>query len=375
MDKNTIIDLIINNSVIETHQSFQLFKNSQIEINVNDRPKYVIQEGQLLNFLSEYKSRCEFLDMIQSINISNEIERMYDFLVATTNEIDVYHYSLCSHSTITESLSVGNISFHKLDELKYQEFLNRHKSVEFLLQQKPNSFPENYRLLIVSKERVKRMNVNPTKHIFYDKLDEIYSNHKLFLFLLNYEYGNINVSNNSISTDNFPHSNSSSSSKMINKDLSEISSPSRIIHVYNHLQNKLFYRLVMRSEYASKFVFGNTIYLRSLLDPFLNKNNDVIKNACPVRGRKTDYQSKFIFETIRRLNPSFTFIIDEAELSSFLRIRNNLIHPNPTESIEMLHLIYDKIAEFRKLIYEFIISSIVEIETNSLEDFEIQTTI
>ena len=50
--------------------------------------------------------------------------------------------------------------------------------------------------------------------------------------------------------------------------------------------------------------------------------------------------------------------LSEAEFTEFLGIRNRIIHPDPHDTIESLHLIYDKLPALRWNVYEFLVKSI-----------------
>ena len=88
---------------------------------------------------------------------------------------------------------------------------------------------------------------------------------------------------------------------------------------------------------------------------------------------KTTFQARFILKTLVDNGYQNQNLISEGLLKDFLQIRNSIIHPNPTDGIEHLHLLYDRIHDIRKVIYEFLFCSIELKHSNNLDDFELNT--
>ena len=203
--------------------------------------------------------------------------------------------------------------------------------------------------------------------------------HRITRFLLKYFAGNIESLDSSISTDNFPHSNSSQSSKVIKTEIQKIEDThiDKISRIISFLNDKLTYRLIIKSEFSARLPFERAIFLRSILDPILEKNKTTINGAFnPNNGiKKTNIQAQYILKTLLINNGQYSNLVKLNELTDFLQIRNSIIHPKPTDTIEKMHLLYEKTTDFRKVIYEFLFIAINKNITNGLSEFELDTVL
>ncbi len=383
-DKEIIIFIEHFTGIRNVEKSGSLL-NEVINVYLDDRPPVKISKWNLGEFFIDYQKRCLFLESILGINTDEEINKMVDYLNGTIEELDIYHYSLYPVKTDFKETSVNKFSLHQLDEEEFQNFLNSHHNFDLHINstEKIANYPLGNRMLLISKEKGKRRQHNESYHLFFDRLDEIYSNHTIVKFLFDYFFGNISVKQSSISTDSFPHSGTSSSSKFYHGELKNIQAIAinRIQKVITFLEDKLYYRLIIRAEIAANETFARCVLLRSVLDPFFEKNSNKskINNAQTTLGSSTNrldktlVQSKLILKFLNDNGSIKQNLVSEAELNQFLRVRNKVAHPRPNASIMELHQLYDKLGLIREIIYEFVFIIIERNIDNSLDDFEIDT--
>lgn len=346
-------------------------KNNLTTIRVDERPDHQIGQDQMGLFFYDYYKRCDFLSHIIDINVDEEIERMVDFINGSVDQINIYHYSLIPQKTAND-VSLSKFHTAQLDDRSFSLLKNTHHSIAHCLTQE--NFPDGYRFLLISKEIANRKN-HQNKHLWFDRLDEIYSFHTIVPFLLKYYSGGIHSSIHSVNTDNFPHASSSGSSNLFQSEIGYLDNTaiSEIDTIVRFLSNKLAYRLIVRSEISANGAFERAIFLRSVIDPILRENKTVINQATTPGNNKTSTQAKFILKTLSDNDAEHKDLIDEDLLAQFLQIRNSIIHPDPSESIEKLHLLYDRTDDLRKVIYSFLITTIKLNRIGSQREFALPT--
>lgn len=371
--------------------------NQVINVYLDDRPPVMIAERNLGEFFFDYQKRCLFLESILGLNASDEINRMIDYLNNEVDDLDIYHFSLYPVKTDFKTFSLGKYSLYQLDEEEFRTFLNSHQSLASHINsiqkiinspisnrfRKIINFPLGNRALLISKERVKRKQQNESYHLYFDRLDDIYSNHTIVKFLFDYYFGNIGFKQSSISTDNFPFAGTSSSSNFYQGELKNIEQYAidRIQKTLTFLESKLYYRLIIRAEITSNETFARCVLLRSILDPFFEKrsnkrkieNAEITLGSATNRLSKTLVQSKLIIKSLIDNGSPKHDLVTDIELANFLKIRNKIAHPRPSASVLELHQIYEKSSLIRQMIYEFVFILIERKMDNSLDDFEIDT--
>lgn len=367
------LDKFRNVFIVEMYKN--KISNNKICISLNDRPEYIIHEGDIGKFFLEYQKRCSFLESIIGISTESEIRKMIDFINGETNDLEIYHYSIFPKKIENEKITLNKYYLVSLREKTFDKLFYSHKRLNF--NNKLNSFKEHCSILI-SQENIQRANHRPSSHLFFDKLDDIYSNHSILEFIFDYYFGEIDRYPCSINTDNFPFANTPGSIKLRPSKLEwiDISNIGHIDTIINSLQNKLYYRLIIRSEINAMHEFPRAVFLRTLLDPFFQKNNSTIQSYVKSSNlNKTTVQAKYILKFLNIQNSNQVSTITESELETFLKIRNKIIHPKPNENIDTLHLLYDKLPLIRKVIYEFIFLALEYISNNQLNDFELNITL
>lgn len=363
------LDKFRNVSCIEIYNN--KIPNNKICISLNDRPEYVISEGDIGKFFLEYEKRCSFLESIIGISTKSEIIKMIDFINGKTDELEIYHYSIFPKKIENEKISFNKYYLVSLSEETFGKLFSSHERLNYC--SKLDSFKDHCSILI-SKENIKRTNHRSSSHLFFDNLDDIYSSHSILEFIFDYYFGEIDRHLCSINTDNFPFANTPGSINLYPSKLDwiDINNIKHIDTLINSLQNKLYYRLMIRSEINARHEFPRAVFLRTLLDPFFQKNESAIKGYVKsLNLDKTTVQAKYILKFLNTKNSSKASIITEGELATFLKIRNKIIHPKPNENIDTLHLLYDKLPLIRKVIYEFIFLALEYIFNNQLNDFKI----
>jgi len=376
INQEVILKYIEDNKSLSSTERFRkgrIINNEEFLISIDDRPTQTIAKNSFGEFILDYNKRCEYLSNIISLNPIEEVKNLIKFINGDNENLIIYHYSLLPLKIDSDKIDLGNHSLHNLDESLFKSLLNSHLQLKSLT--RIESFPVNYRSLLISKVSTNRIDQNTSRHLFFDRLDEIYSYHSIIQFLLDYYFGDINIHRGSVSTDNFPEAGSSGSSKIFPREISGINNEriNKIRLVIEFLQNKLYYRLILRSEIYSKHVFDRSIFLRSILDPFFEKNNEEINSHMANGVRKTSIQARFILKTLSDNNSPNSDLVTEEELTKFLKIRNAIIHPEPNESIEELHILYDKMPKFREVIFDYVFSSILIGANLGLDDFKNNT--
>ncbi|WP_271765931.1 hypothetical protein [Aquimarina algiphila] len=347
-------------------------ENEEILIDLDERPQYTIAKDHIGQFFYDYYCRCTFLSSLISVNVDDEIDQMIKFIKGETDTVNTYHFSLSPQKT-NNDLDLGNYFLIQLNEDQFQNLIQTHHSFGHQIERE--NYPSEYRALLISKVIAKRKQGNQSHHLWFDRLDEIYTYHSIIRFLLKYFAGNIQSADSSISSDNFPFASSSGSGKVFKNEITSISDSdkAKIIQIIDFLSDKLVFRLIVRSEISCKNVFEQAVFLRSILDPILSKNNTAIRSTMVQGDHKTTFQAKFILKTLVDNACQYHNLISESLLKDFLKIRNSIIHPNPTDGIEHLHLLYDRIHDIRKVIYEFLFCSIELKQANNFDDFELNT--
>ncbi|MEM9298140.1 MAG: hypothetical protein AAGA64_07095 [Bacteroidota bacterium] len=347
-----------------------VFENEPLCIDLDERPDHPIGKDNIGLFFSQYHQRCMFLSRIIGVQADKEIDNMIDFINGITDEVNIYHQSISPQKTIND-VSFGRFHVVQLDDKDYQDWLVTH-GLEHPL--KTKNFEIGFRSLLISKEVAKRKTSNNYNH-WYDRLDDIYSDHTIVRFFMNFYEGDIQAAPSAWSVDNFPNGSSSGSPSMFQSEIGDLDriDISKIEDALNFLSNKLIYRLIIRNEITCEHVFQRTIFLRSVVDPILEKNDAVIMRAWGQVGKKTDVQARYILKTLKDNNARHQGLVSEGLLGKFLRTRNAITHPKPNDSIEELHILYDKMADLRRVVYDFLLTSIDVGKTSNLPEFELPT--
>lgn len=331
IDKTEVLEFISKFgglSNIDRFRSEIKIDNEPIEINLDDRTKYIIRKDQVGEFFIEYMTKCKFLETIIDIDIDEEISNMCSFINGEIDEVNIYHYSVLPQKMQNNSITIDNYYLINLNDEGFSKFLNSHSSAKSMIDVEKYS-PEHVSL-IISKERSKRRIVANSFHFDIDRLDEIYSYHSIIRFIIDFYVGDIQHFHSSLSTDNFPNANSSQTSRVIRTEIGKIEAAhtNKIFSIVSFLRDKLFFRLVIRSELSTKSVFEKAIFLRSILDPIFSRNKSVINSAFRPGDKKTNIQAKYVLKTLSDKHGQYVGLISEAELTNFLQIRNSIIHPN-----------------------------------------------
>lgn len=344
-------------------------ENDELKVSIDDRPTQVISKNSLSIYLVDYYIRCEFLQEVLDVNPDEELRQFIKFINGKIDEFFIYHYSFFPLKMDKEEVKLDTFSLHYLDKDKFLLLQKTHPLfTEAILNKNVN---EEYRSLLISKIKVKRTNENESRHNRFDRLDEIYTYHHIVRFLLDYKFGEIDHQYSSISTDNFPQANWSGTSHMNLTEIKNINEDALdwIKNIINFLEDKLYYRLIIRGEIDCRTIFDRAIFLRSILDPFFEKNKVQINSAMKKGVKRSSIQSTFILQLLKKNETKYSSIINNNELARFLQIRNSIIHPDPNDGIKELHFLYDKMPKIRRTIYDYIFTSIQVSKGKGLEDF------
>ncbi|PVW15182.1 hypothetical protein [Marixanthomonas spongiae] len=371
MDKEYILKKINeDNSYLTDHNKY--IRNPKLDYHLLDRPSNFIPANNLSLYLEDFIKRFKHIGIRVSRNTNDVLKEFLNFLNGDVSKLTIYHWSIVPLKMSADDFKVDNIYISSLNTNEFQSIAKEYRISDHTIEQ--NSCLKNNSTIIISEvviESDKAQHHN--RHIWFDKLDEIYSNHLTLAFLLQFHYSDNLSKLTSISSDNFPFAGVSWSNSKHSILLNDIKQESliKIKTLMNFLKNKLYYRLIIQSEYTSKHIFENIVFLRSMIDPFLSKNDPTIKSISQKQNlHKTIVQARLIKNTLLNQNTPNSHVPLDL-LKDFLKIRNKLIHPSPTRSIAEFHKMYDNITLLRKSIYEFV-QSAIEIGINdNLNEFEI----
>lgn len=256
------LDKFRNASILKIYEN--QIPNNNICMSLNDRPEYIIREGDIGKFFIEHEKRCSFLESIIGISTESEIRKMIDFINGETNDLEIYHYSIFPKKIENEKITFNKYYLVSLSEETFDNLFYSHERLNCYSNQL-DSLKEHCSILI-SKENIQRTNHRPSSHLFFDKLDDIYSNHSILEFIFDYYFGEIDRYTCSINTDNFPFANTPGSINLRPSKLEwiDISNIGHIDTIIKSLQNKLYYRLKILN-FAEAYLSDRQIIIYLLL--------------------------------------------------------------------------------------------------------------
>lgn len=337
---------------------FQL-PNGKLKITLDDRGDIHLYENNLDSFFGNFKARCSCLTQALGTDFVHFLEPMVKLINDDTDEISTFHQSIYPIKTPFNLKKLGRFTLTQLDQNTFDKYRAAHTLSRKVTAE---NYPEGYRLLLISEERAKRVPVHQ-HHQFFDRLDEIYSNHGLIVHLLqHYSDTNYQVSG-SWATDNFPDASASGASKLRKVEIGQVNSTNMaaIEAILVSLNPAVFFRLLLRSEFHAKGNFARLIFLRSLIDPILEKNDGKISEKAKQESQdKTEIQANFILKILANNGSTSSHGLSNMEIVEFLKMRNAIIHPSPNTDLKRLHLLFDKLSSFRILVYAVVFGTLVE---------------
>lgn len=345
---------------IESFDNAMPLPNDGLTITLDDRGDVNLYKGNLEVFFRNFRERCSCLSNVLEMDFVEFLEPLVQLLNGDADEISTFHQSIYPIKTQFGVKKIGRFTLAQLDQKTFDAYLAAHQLPSHRVN--AENFPAGYRLLLISEERAKRLSVH-THHEFFDRLDEIYTNHGLIVQLLQYFSGANYSSPGCWSTDNFPYASSSGASKLRQIEIGHVNAAgwADIEAILASLDPAVFFRLLIRSEFHAEANFQRLIFLRSLIDPILKKNERLIsKKANQGSQDKTEVQAEFLLRIIANNASTSPNGLSVMEVVEFLKIRNAVIHPAPITDLKRLHLLFDKLISFRSLVYSVVFGTLVE---------------
>ena len=347
----------IEKSLIDRIRSLN-FENETIEFVINDRPKVTISENQGGEFFLDYYYRSKFLESVGiAIDPSGAVHELVELVNGDRDRITTYHFSFAPMQLSDASIQFvdGRYTIVPINEEQYLDLCETFPDVGNLLKNK--GVAEG--AILVSKEIARLVPDGQTYNEFFDRLDDIYSGHEVVFGLVNFFWGKFGAQTTTVSCDNFSYASASGAHRLWSVEIGSIDASNHAIAdtVLKQLDALLFYRLILRSELSSNHVFQQSIFLRSVLDPFFEQNSSKISEIKNTQSlaKKTEAQARIVFQFLNDNGiANGDLEITEAEFTEFLGVRNRIIHPTPADGIEDLHLLYDKLGGIRKAVYLFV---------------------
>lgn len=360
---------------IQVRQKFwESFPEGDIKLLMDDRPEVSLNDGTSVHFFLDAKKRYQVLADILGFNFEDQLESLVAFVNGETDELINYHFNLYPIKTEFTFKKFGAISLTQLSDATFEQFVEAYfPTFPGQLQ----SFPAEYRLLVITEVKATRLSHDYDHHLFFDKLHDINRTHRILIHCLQHFSGTYHRYSGSIASDSFPNAGACWASKRYKFALSPLTESdfNNVEAIMNSLQPNIFYRLLIGTEINSSS-FASLVFLRSILDPFLKFNDAMIVKA---RNRshedKTEIQARLIFKSLTDNNARFTSDLTLSEFTKFLKIRNAIAHPSPAEDLSTHHILHDKEILFRKIVYEFVFKTFLHNIANGTDLFTASTNL
>jgi len=360
----------------------QAIPDGNIKLRLDDRPEVWLNKRTSPHFFLDAKKRYQVLASILGFNFESQLRSLIDFVNEETDQLINHHYSLHPVKTDFDSIKIGKVSLIQLEATKFDNFIEAHTfrfsdEVFGAFPDQAHNFPPEYRLLVATEVQANRLNRDYNSHLFFDLLHDISRSQNIVLHFLQHFSGKYFPRSGSILTDSFPNAGCSWSSKFKSSELESLTIDDliNVESIVMSLESYTFYRLLIGSEISNKDIYSRLVILRAILDPFFEENASMVRTAKQLSGKnKTEVQAKLILKSLANNNARYSNDLQLSELVQFLKIRNSFIHPSPTEDLTSLHILHDKVSVFRKVIYEFFLTTFLHNITNGKNLFTANTS-